>query len=82
MSSTSCAPKGFSDFVLDGDVKENEMLELYADMDKRRGVMFGREWKNSFGMRFLPLGDILMAVWETRRRSSWISSRPLAPDGL
>jgi len=32
------------------------------------GVMFGREWKNSFGMRFLPLGDILMAVWETRRK--------------
>ncbi len=59
---------GYSDLVLDGEVVENEMLELYADLDARRSVTFGREWKNSTGMKFLPLGDILMSLWETRRR--------------
>ena len=53
---------------MDGEVKEGEILELYADMEVRRGVTYGREWRNSQGMRFMPLGEILMAVWETRRR--------------
>ncbi len=58
----------FTVIVLEGDVKEGEILELYADMEKRRGVTYGREWKNSLGMRFQPLGEVLMAAWETRRR--------------
>lgn len=58
----------FTDLVVDGEVKEGEILELYADMEFRRGVTYGREWRNSQGMRFMPLGEILMAVWETRRR--------------
>jgi eukaryotic-like serine/threonine-protein kinase len=60
--------EAFTDLILEGDVAENELLELYADMEARRGVSFGREWKNSMGVRFLPLGDILMASIETRRR--------------
>ncbi len=60
--------EGYSDLVLDGEVVENEMLELFADLDARRGVTFGREWKNSAGMKFLPLGDLLFSTWETRRR--------------
>lgn len=59
---------GFTDLIVEGEVRENELLDLYADMDKRRGVAFGREWRNSTGMKFLPLGDILMSVWETRRK--------------
>ena len=58
----------FTDLVVDGEVKEGEILELYADMEVRRGVTYGREWRNSQGMRFMPLGEILMAAWETRRR--------------
>ncbi len=59
---------GFTDMVLEGEVAENEMLELFADMDARRSVTFGREWKNSMGLKFLPLGDVLMGSTETRRR--------------
>jgi len=59
---------GFTDVILEGDVTENEMLELFADMDARRGVTFGREWKNSFGVKFIPVGEILMAATETRRK--------------
>ncbi len=59
---------GFTDLVLDGEVREADYLELFADMEAKIGVTYGREWKNSFGMKFVPLGDILMSVWETRRR--------------
>jgi len=59
---------GLSDLTIDGEVKENEMLELYADMEARRSVTFRREWKNSLSVKFIPLGDILLASTETRRR--------------
>jgi eukaryotic-like serine/threonine-protein kinase len=54
--------------VVDGDVRNGEILELYADMEIKKGVSYGREWKNSQGVRFVPLGSVLMSVWETRRR--------------
>jgi hypothetical protein len=58
----------FTDLLLEGEVKGSEILELYANMDVKRGVTYGREWRNTLGMRFVPLGDVLFAVWETRRR--------------
>jgi len=54
--------------VMEGEVKEADYLELFADMDAKKGVTFGRAWKNSLGMQFVPLGEVLMSVWETRRR--------------
>jgi hypothetical protein len=60
--------EGFTDLVIEGEVKEADYLELFADMEAKKGVTFGREWKNTLGMRFVPLGDVLIAVWETRRR--------------
>jgi hypothetical protein len=60
--------EGFTDVVIEGEVREADYLELFADMEAKSGVSFGREWKNSLGMKFVPLGDILMSVWETRRR--------------
>lgn len=59
---------GYTDLILEGDVRENEMLELFADMQQRRNVVFGREWRNSMGIKFIPLGEVLMAATETRRR--------------
>lgn len=59
---------GYTDLILEGDVRENEMLELFADMQQRRNVVFGREWRNSMGIKFIPLGEVLMASTETRRR--------------
>lgn len=61
--------EGFTDVVLEGEVKDGEILDLFANMETRTGVTYGDEWKNGQGMRFVPLGDnILMAIWETRRR--------------
>lgn len=61
--------EGFTDVVLEGDVKDGEILDLFANMEERTGVIFGNEWKNSLSMRFVPLGEnSLIAIWETRRR--------------
>jgi hypothetical protein len=61
--------EGFSDVVLEGEVRAGELLELFADMETRKAVTFGREWKaNGLGMRFVPLGDVMISAWETRRR--------------
>lgn len=61
--------EGFSDVVMEGEVKSGELLELFADMQTRTAVTFGREWKaNSLAMRFVPLGEVMISVWETRRR--------------
>jgi eukaryotic-like serine/threonine-protein kinase len=59
---------GYSDVILEGDVRENEMLELFSDMQQGIKVVFGREWRNSMGNKFVPVGDILMAATETRRK--------------
>jgi serine/threonine protein kinase/formylglycine-generating enzyme required for sulfatase activity len=58
----------YTDVILEGEVRENEMLELFADMQEPRKLVFGREWKNSMGNKFIPLGEVLMAATETRRR--------------
>lgn len=61
--------EGFTDVVLEGDVKDGEILDLFANMEMSTIVTFGREWKNSQNMRFVPLGDnSLFAIWETRRK--------------
>lgn len=61
--------EGFSDVVLEGDVKSGALLELFSDMETRQAVTFGREWKaNGLGLRFVPLGDVMIAAVETRRR--------------
>lgn len=61
--------EGFSDVVLEGDVKSGALLELFSDMQTRQAVTFGREWKaNGLGLRFVPLGDVMIAAVETRRR--------------
>lgn len=60
--------EGYTDLILEGEVRENEMLEIFADMQQRRNVVFGREWRNSMGLKFIPLGEVLMAATETRRR--------------
>ncbi|WP_395748317.1 protein kinase domain-containing protein [Prosthecobacter sp.] len=61
--------EGFADVVLEGEVREGVQSELFADMQTRKAVTFGRQWKaNSLGMNLLPLGDVMFSAWETRHR--------------
>lgn len=61
--------EGFADVVLEGEIREGEQAELFADMQTRKAVTFGRAWKaNSLGMNFVPLGDGMISAWEIRHR--------------
>ena len=61
--------EGFADVVLEGEIREGEQSELFADMQTRKAVTFGRAWKaNSLGMNFVPLGEGMISAWEIRHR--------------
>ncbi len=61
--------EGFADVVLEGEVREGGQTELFADMQTRKAVTFGRQWRaNSLGMNFVPLGEVMMSAWEVRHR--------------
>lgn len=50
-------------------MKEGGFMEDHLVLTKNQGVVFGRPWENSLGMKFVPLGkDLMVAVWETRVR--------------
>jgi len=60
--------EGFSDVVLEGEVRSGEQLELFTDMQTRQAVTFGRAWEGN-GLRFVPLTDsVMIAATETRRK--------------
>ena len=80
--------EGFADVVLEGEVREGEQSELFADMQTRKAVTFGRQWKaNSLGMNLVPLGDVMFSAWETRHRDymeyckATQARRPMRLDG-
>jgi serine/threonine protein kinase len=56
----------FKTASVSGVVKPDEQLFLAARFERRRGPVRGEPWENSLGMKFVPLGRVLMCVWETR----------------
>lgn len=58
---------GYKREVLKGKVQEGRQLRLMAKMKPTEAVAFGRKWRNSLGMAFSPLGNVLIAATETRR---------------
>lgn len=48
-------------------LEEGEVHEETLTLEKNEGVVFGRPWENGIRMRFVSVGNDLMAsVWETR----------------
>jgi formylglycine-generating enzyme required for sulfatase activity len=58
---------GYKREVLKGIVVEGKTLKLVTKLKPTEAVSIGRKWKNSLGMDFVPLGDVLIAATETRR---------------
>ncbi|MGB0293001.1 MAG: SUMF1/EgtB/PvdO family nonheme iron enzyme [Luteolibacter sp.] len=59
--------EGYKRITKKYDLNNGQRLELHIEMEKNRGVVFGAPWKNELGMKFVPVGEDLMAsVWETR----------------
>jgi len=49
-----------------GKVEPQQQTFLAARLEKNVGPEPGQPWTNSLGMKFVPLGDSRISIWETR----------------
>ena len=57
---------GFKPGSVNGKVEPQQQTFLAARLEKTVGPVPGQPFTNSLGMKFVPLGDIRISVWETR----------------
>ena len=57
---------GYKPTSVSGKVEPQQQTFLAARLEKSAGPVSGLPFTNSLGMKFVPLGDIYMSVWETR----------------
>jgi formylglycine-generating enzyme required for sulfatase activity/serine/threonine protein kinase len=51
-----------------GQVEADQTLFLAQDLQIAKAPVSGRAWTNTIAMRFVPVGDLLFAIWDTRVR--------------
>jgi formylglycine-generating enzyme required for sulfatase activity/serine/threonine protein kinase len=57
---------GYKSIEVGGRVEPGKQTFLEARFFKKVGPRAGEPWENSLGMKFVPVEDILAAVWPTR----------------
>jgi eukaryotic-like serine/threonine-protein kinase len=57
---------GFEPASVTGTVEPQQQAFLAARLEQSVGPEPGQPWTNSLGMKFVPLGDIRISIWETR----------------
>ncbi len=57
---------GYKSTSLTGKVEPRQQIFLAARLEKSVGPEPGQPWTNSLGMKFVPLDDIRISIWETR----------------
>jgi eukaryotic-like serine/threonine-protein kinase len=57
---------GYKGTSVSGKVEPQQQTFLAARLEKSTGPASGLPFTNSLGMKFVPLGDIHISVWETR----------------
>ncbi|HEY2125430.1 MAG TPA: bifunctional serine/threonine-protein kinase/formylglycine-generating enzyme family protein [Chthoniobacterales bacterium] len=57
---------GYKATSINGQVEPQQQAFLAARLEKSLSPEPGQPWTNSLGMKFVPLGNIQMSVWETR----------------
>ena len=57
---------GYKPTSINGKVEPQQQAFLAARLEKSVGPAPGQPFTNSLGMKFVPLGDIRISVWETR----------------
>ena len=57
---------GYKPSSVSGKVEPTQQAFLAARLEKSLGPEPGQPWINSLGMKFVPLGDVRISVWETR----------------
>jgi formylglycine-generating enzyme required for sulfatase activity len=60
--------EGFNNLEVHGTVQPGGQTFLAERFIKRAGPARGEPWENSLGMKFVPLGDVLMGAWPARVR--------------
>jgi formylglycine-generating enzyme required for sulfatase activity len=58
--------EGYRPVEVNAEVKPGEQTFLPVRFVQRSGPRKGGPWENSVGMRFAPVGDVLVCVWPTR----------------
>lgn len=57
---------GYQPLMLNAAVQPGEQAFLGGRFVKRLGPQRSQPWENSLGMRFVPVGDVLMGIWPVR----------------
>jgi len=57
---------GYKPTSISGKVEPQQQTFLAARLEKSVGPAPGQSFTNSLGMKFVPLGDVRISVWETR----------------
>jgi hypothetical protein len=57
---------GYKNIEVSGVVEPGRQKFFEARFFKRLGPRRGEPWENSLGMKFVPVGDVLVCVWPTR----------------
>ncbi|MGK0186953.1 MAG: serine/threonine protein kinase/formylglycine-generating enzyme required for sulfatase activity [Verrucomicrobiales bacterium] len=67
---------GFEDrTVTDLAIEAGQQETRSYTLEKSKELVFGEAWNNSLNMRFVPLNEIMLSQWETRREDYDIFAR-------
>ncbi len=59
--------EGYTPVTRTISLQNKETQQLSVTLKPNQSVVFGSPWKNSLGMKFVPVGaDLMAAIWETR----------------
>lgn len=69
---------GYRQAPVDLEVRPSELTAHVATLSRDDSVLFGEPWQNSLGMSFVPVGDFMASVFETRRSDydAFLASQP------
>jgi serine/threonine protein kinase len=57
---------GYKSTTVTGKVEPQQQTFLAARLEKSIGPAAGQPFTNSLGMKFVPVGEVRMSIWETR----------------
>ena len=66
---------GYQPASITGEVAPQQQTFLAARLEKGVGPQLGQPWTNTLGMKFVPLGSVRVAIWETRVQDYEIFAR-------
>jgi formylglycine-generating enzyme required for sulfatase activity len=69
---------GYKSASVEGRVEPQQQAFLAARLEKSAGPAPGQSWTNSLGMKFVPVGNIRVSIWETRVQDYEAFSRAAA----